>query len=64
MRAVEPIRMRIFAALAAFLAGACCTSLPKLPAKRVAFPQIAPSQTTRKYLEAKKTKLGHILELV
>ena len=34
--------MRIFAALAAFLAGACCTSLPKLPAKRVAFPQLAP----------------------
>ena len=26
--------------------------------------EIAPSQTTRKYLEAKKTKLGHILELV
>ena len=26
--------------------------------------EIAPSLTTRKYLEAKKTKLGHILELV
>ena len=26
--------------------------------------EIAPSQTTRKYLEAKKTKLGHMLELV
>ncbi len=26
--------------------------------------EIAPSQTTRKYLEAKKTKMGHILELV
>ena len=26
--------------------------------------EIAPSQTTRKYLEAKKKKLGHILELV
>ena len=26
--------------------------------------EIAPSSTTRKYLEAKKTKLGHILELV
>ena len=26
--------------------------------------EIAPSQTTRKYLEAKKRKLGHILELV
>ena len=26
--------------------------------------EIAPSNTTRKYLEAKKTKLGHILELV
>ena len=26
--------------------------------------EIAPSQTTRRYLEAKKNKLGHILELV
>ena len=33
--------MRIFVALATLLAGACCTSLPKLPAKRVPFPSLA-----------------------
>ncbi len=34
--------MRIAVALAALFAGACCTSLPRLPAKRVAFPSLAP----------------------
>ncbi len=34
--------MRIFVALAALFAGACSTSLPKLQAKRVAFPPLAP----------------------
>lgn len=33
---------RIFVALAALFAGACCTSLPRLPAKKVAFPPLAP----------------------
>lgn len=31
-----------FAAVAALFAGACCTSLPRLPAKKVAFPSLAP----------------------
>jgi dienelactone hydrolase len=34
--------MRIFVALAALFAGACSTSLPKLQAKRLAFPALAP----------------------
>lgn len=34
--------MRIVAVLAALFASACCTSLPRLPAKRVAFPPLAP----------------------
>ncbi len=36
--------MRIFVALATFFIGACCTPLPRMPAKRVAFPSIAPSR--------------------
>jgi predicted dienelactone hydrolase len=32
----------VLVALAALFAGACCTSLPRLPAKRVAFPPLAP----------------------
>lgn len=34
--------MRILVALATLFASACCTSLPKLPEKRVAFPSLAP----------------------
>jgi hypothetical protein len=40
--AKHPRLSRIFLALAALFAGACCTSLPRLPAKRVAFPPLAP----------------------
>ena len=32
--------MRLFVALATLFAGACCTSLPRLPAKRLAFPAV------------------------
>ncbi len=35
--------MRILIALASLFASACCASLPRMPAKRVAFPSIAPS---------------------
>ncbi|HEX6101075.1 MAG TPA: alpha/beta fold hydrolase [Thermoanaerobaculia bacterium] len=34
--------MRVLIALATLFAGACCTSLPRLPEKRVAFPPHAP----------------------
>lgn len=35
--------MRIFVALAALFAGACCASLPRMPPKRIAFPSFAPT---------------------
>lgn len=34
--------MKILAALATLLAGACCSSLPRLPEKKVGFPPLAP----------------------
>lgn len=34
--------MRLVVALASLILGACCTSLPRLPLKRMAFPSIAP----------------------
>jgi predicted dienelactone hydrolase len=37
--------MRFFITLTALFAGACCTSLPRLPAKRVAFPALAAPPT-------------------
>jgi predicted dienelactone hydrolase len=36
--------MRLFVALATLFAGACCTSLPRLPAKQIAFPALTPQR--------------------
>ena len=53
--------MRLFAVLAALFAGACCTSLPRLPEKRIAFPSIAPetdrvSETSGVWHDAKRDR--------
>jgi predicted dienelactone hydrolase len=55
------MKMKIVIVIAAFFVSACCASLPRLPAKRVAFPSFAPeagrvSETSEVWRDGKRNR--------